>query len=446
MPSRVAKGRICSPRQESLLNDYALALARMIVRTSKLLDGEILDLLAKLFAAFPSGAATVTLPLGIRRAFESAAELTEYEYSGGSRNIESMTFNFGGNVQDAALFQRGTLDPEMWKQYPNQTGFNTRRQVSAYYDELAFLPPHSHQGGSQNLSDDAKIHVAELLNELAAPTEAGSDEEARNLSKVISKQINDLRKLNLDMTQGLLKARAEQEASFSKRQSELDESFQTRLEQIIEREAELERRREELNDREPQHERRRLREHLTARLQSTITEPPPTTGRRERYSHYLYLAAAAVFILISIQLSLSGEFRSTSGSAAFWALSAKSLVAGIVGAALTWAGLAGLRTSAVAAREYEQTIQRYAFDMDRASWVVETILQMNSVEKSEVPDEWLEAVCRDLFTSTDARAEEKRSLEAFAALFDATAKARLGTNGIEFEIDRKGARKLAHEG
>jgi hypothetical protein len=83
--------------------------------------------------------------------------------------------------------------------------------------------------------------------------------------------------------------------------------------------------------------------------------------------------------------------------------------------------------------------------MDRASWVVETILQMNSAEKSEVPDEWLEAVCRDLFVTTAQSREESRPLDAFAALFDATAKARIGTNGLEFEIDRKGAKKLAQE-
>jgi hypothetical protein len=70
---------------------------------------------------------------------------------------------------------------------------------------------------------------------------------------------------------------------------------------------------------------------------------------------------------------------------------------------------------------------------------------MNTSEKATVPDEWLENVCRDLFVNKERDSKEHRSLDAFAALFDATAKARIGTNGIEFEVDRKGARKLAHE-
>jgi hypothetical protein len=133
------------------------------------------------------------------------------------------------------------------------------------------------------------------------------------------------------------------------------------------------------------------------------------------------------------------------GSAAFWARTAKSVASGAVGAAFAWAGLSGLKASAIALREHEKSVERYAFDMDRASWVVETLLQMNFVEQAEVPNEWLEAVCRDLFVTSGHKAEESRSLEAFAALFDATAKARIGTNGIEFEVDRKGAKKLASE-
>ena len=129
----------------------------------------------------------------------------------------------------------------------------------------------------------------------------------------------------------------------------------------------------------------------------------------------------------------------------FWTASLKSLVAGIAGAAFAWARLSGMKNSAKSSREYEQQIQRYAFDMDRASWIVETILQMNSSEISQIPDEWLEAVCRDLFSSSGKKTEETNSLEAFAALFDATAKAKIGTSGIDFEIDRKGAKRIAAE-
>ncbi|HEX5183111.1 MAG TPA: hypothetical protein VFW19_08165 [Allosphingosinicella sp.] len=416
----------------------------MIVRTTKLPDKDLLALIAELFRRIPSGSASLTIGEGVTTTIKGIEDIDAYQFDTSGRLIESFNFHCQPQEPDTVAFHRGTTVAEQLAAHGIQAAFN-KVVPSAYFDELAFYPPRSRSGNYQPLSDQQRISVAQLLNSFAAPIDAASDDDARQLSKVVSKQIDDLRRLNLKMTEGLAEARQKDEEAFRARQVELDESFKVRLDQLTEKEAELEQRRRELNDREPQHERRRLREHLTARLQSTIAEPPPTTGRRERYSHYLYLIAAALFIGISLSLSLSTELGRASGSAAFWALSAKSLVAGAVGAALTWAGLSGLKSSAVSARQYEQAIQRYAFDMDRASWVVETILQMNSVEKSEVPDEWLEAVCRDLFVTTVQKPEDNRSLEAFAALFDATAKARIGTNGLEFEIDRKGAKKLAQD-
>lgn len=418
----------------------------MIVRTSKLDDADILEILGQLLVKFPDGQGTAILSEGVRRDFDEQADIDSYEFDRAARNIQSFSFSCQSQEPNTIQFKRGNSSTEFAAQHGEVQGF-TRRVPSAFYDELAFFEPGHRTGNHVPLSDDTKIWVSELINSYSAPTDSSSDDDARKLSKVVSKQIDDLRKLNLSMTKDLARARQEQDQAFSVRQLELDEKFNARLEDLVKRESDLERLRSELNDREPQHERRRLREHLTGRLQSTIAEPPQRATLREWYSNFLYLFVGLLFIAVSVGLAWKWDAGSTAdGSAAFWARSAKSLASGIAGAAFAWAGLSGVKATARAAREYEQQMQRYAFDMDRASWIVETILQMNAAETAQVPDEWLVSVCRDLFAVSGRKADEPRSLESFAALFDATAKARIGTSGVEFEIDRKGAKKLANEG
>ncbi len=228
-----------------------------------------------------------------------------------------------------------------------------------------------------------------------------------------------------------------------KKEEALEENYRKQNDLLQDEKAALESKRKELNDREPQHERRRLREHLTERLQTTISQPRVETGIIERRSNYFYLGTGLIFVIISAFFAYIADDTLNINSASFWAQTMKSVISGVAGAAFAWAGLSGLKTSATDTRKYEQNIQRYAFDMDRASWIVETILQMNSIEKSQLPDEWLEAVCQGLFISEDRKINETSSLEAFSALFDATASAKIGTNGIEFEVDKKGAKKLA---
>lgn len=414
----------------------------MIVRTPKLNDDDLLGIIEKLFDFFPEGSASVALANAVNRSFSDVDEIADYEFDRTQRNIQSFLFQCQSSEPDTVVFQRGVIDTDYARQQGDQTAF-AKRIPSAYYDELAFFPPRSRTGNYQVLADDKKVTVSELLGSFAAPTDVSSDEEARKLSKVVSKQINDLRKLNLDMTAGLAEARQKDQQDFTQRQKDLDDSFAERLQQLTIKEGELEQRRKELNDREPQHERRRLREHLTDQLRTVIAEPRIETQKNERSSSYFYILAGIFFVAVSIFFAMNADIKLTAGSAAFWAQTLKSFASGVAGAAFGWAGLSGLKAAALAAREYEQNVQRYAFDMDRASWVVETILQMNAIEKANVPDEWLEAVCRDLFSIGGKGSEETKPLEAFAALFDATAKARLGTNGLEFEIDRKGAKKLA---
>lgn len=419
----------------------------MIIRTRKLSDKNIVEFLRTLFSILPDVSVKGLYAGGVAFEVTDLTELTKIPQKSNERLVESFSATRASGQSDAVQFARGIT--ALTQTQHELVPFNRfrNRDPDAYFDELALFenPNRPHMQGYTAFSNNEKMQISREMGKFAAPIFTSDPTTATALGQMLDQNLADLQRVSIDFLERSAVSREQDEAAYRQREEALEAKFSRQNDDLETQKAELELRRTELNDREPQHERRRLREHLTARLQSTIAQPSKQTGQRERFSHYLYLIAATVFVILSAGLTVFQTPGAGAGSAAFWTLSIKSLLSGAAGAAFAWAGLSGLKATAIADRDYEQSIKRYAFDMDRASWIVETILQMNTSEKATVPDEWLENVCRDLFVNKERDSKEHRSLDAFAALFDATAKARIGTNGIEFEVDRKGARKLAHE-
>jgi hypothetical protein len=279
-------------------------------------------------------------------------------------------------------------------------------------------------------------------------TGSGADS---SIVDVLASHVEQLRELQLDFHQQQLNV----DDQLRQRRTELEAASDARLEeqrQYLEQDrAELERLRKELNDREPKHERRRLRENLTGDIKSLLQNPPQSAFLRKNYTYLSFVATGAFLIIISLFLTSDlARFLQAESSAyvvpnaAFIIQAIKSLAAGAGGGAFLWAGLNGMKKSEELARQIYDRLQRYSHDMDRASWIVETLLELNAVESAQVPDVWLEAVCSDLFVdAAGARSTQPDSLEALGALLDATARARVGTDGFQFELERPQARKLA---
>ncbi len=207
-----------------------------------------------------------------------------------------------------------------------------------------------------------------------------------------------------------------------------------------------------MHDREPQHERRRLREDLTKNIGKILTGESGNQEKAYR-SHWFFMVSGTCLIVVSLIFTLQLALAPTSAQPSvadatfsFWMTAIKGFAAGAAGVAFLWAGLSGLKRAEEAERAQSLRLQRYSHDMDRASWVVETILQLSSTESAKVPDVWLESVCNDLFKSDpDKASATPDSLEALGALLDATARAKIGTNGFEFELERKDAKRVAKQ-
>lgn len=415
-----------------------------IIKTTRLTDKTIMSLLLRILDVFPGAEVSVWLLGDTSLVFRKGDKVQSRIFTRASHSIRR--FDLIDTATNRMIrFGRGVVDVTHWSSSNRSDAaqvFMSRRVPSAIYDEIGFFRADPNRGEAA-LSIEQSTLLDRILSGYLVPTDASDDNSLMYANALAAKQIDDLRAINLEVVESLNRSREALEEEYRSLRDGLKGEQEAKSLLLKQEKEELDKWRSEINDREPQHERRRLREVLTSRIQDSLRNPDDNVIRRESSVYWLYLATGAAFILLSAGLTLNSEYGSQIGSAAFWAQSIKSLVAGFAGAAFTWAGLSGLKNAAIAAREHVRIIEKYSLDMDRASWIVETILQMNSVEKSEVPLTWLESACHGLFTGNRGDREEQRSLDAFAALFDATARAKIGTAGIEFEVDRRGAKRLA---
>ena len=94
----------------------------------------------------------------------------------------------------------------------------------------------------------------------------------------------------------------------------------------------------------------------------------------------------------------------------------------------------------------ERDHERYLYDIDRASWAIETVLEAQRREGDEppieIPNEWVQGVTRGLFTRSEARDPEETSLAAVGSLFNFAAEAELGPGGTKLKFNKPGLKAL----
>lgn len=90
-------------------------------------------------------------------------------------------------------------------------------------------------------------------------------------------------------------------------------------------------------------------------------------------------------------------------------------------------------------RNYE----RYGNDIARASYAIETIMETSEKGMTKVPDAWVESVCRNLFADEVGGDYGKIPNTASGMLLDLIYEAKLGAEGTEVTMRRRGFRRLS---
>lgn len=96
--------------------------------------------------------------------------------------------------------------------------------------------------------------------------------------------------------------------------------------------------------------------------------------------------------------------------------------------------------------ETARAIDQFNYDLVRASWVIETVLEVKHEHGGEIPQEWIEGVTRGLFNGAADGERLDDPYQALRALMGFTAGASFGPEGPKIELSRKDARKLSKAG
>jgi hypothetical protein len=91
----------------------------------------------------------------------------------------------------------------------------------------------------------------------------------------------------------------------------------------------------------------------------------------------------------------------------------------------------------------QQELQRYGMDINRASWVIETAMEMTTKEGATLPETWIEGACRGLFAPPDHMPGEVSPLAALSVLMGLAPNVSVGKDGANIEFSGKSAKKMA---
>lgn len=96
--------------------------------------------------------------------------------------------------------------------------------------------------------------------------------------------------------------------------------------------------------------------------------------------------------------------------------------------------------------EEEIMLRKFQLDIDRSSWIVETVLESVSQHDHQLPTELILKFSNNLFSFKE---EQKNSLkhpadELASALFGSASKAKLNIGGNEIELDKKSIKELGN--
>ncbi|WP_342068917.1 hypothetical protein [Yoonia algicola] len=424
-------------------------------RVYKIDDATVVGLFASLADLFPEHptSARFTVLQGLNYDLKEASAL---EGLTGIYSFQAASFSvkLGSNRQISVGFRRSLRQAQ-----------TNQLEPSARYDEFDI----SFGGGDGAFWEDNKELVSDVARlvsalDIAPPHARDTDDET-----VLHELMRGISSTHRQMLGGLDKAVKDANDRRSELEREADERDKARQEKHEEALAALAKEREQLQLQSYRSERRRIMQEITnAKALERRHGLAPTGSARARWAVFyaaillglisffityqsLALLGADEALAQGIIASLPAEFGTAevvqSVDAALgttnWYLIIRSIFSSLVGIgafayAASW--LRSFYDSEVAAA---RSIDKYNYDLIRASWIIETVLEVKQEHDSVVPNHWIEGVTRGLFTETGSQSTTDESVQALKALLGFTASASFGPEGPKVELNRRNAKKLS---
>ena len=224
----------------------------------------------------------------------------------------------------------------------------------------------------------------------------------------------------------------------------LEGKYEERSAAVDARAQELEELRRDLDDRSARHARRQQSRDLQQKISKRSVKFALTSGtRRKRYSiHVIFVLLLGMSVSL-IARSLLVPVTATEG-VALW-LELGRLPLGMLGFALT--SVFYIRWNDQWFRQHanqEFRLQQLAFDVDRAGYAVEMLMEWQEEKDSEMPAMMLDRLTTGLFTDQTTEARVRHPTEdVTSALLKASSGVRVGVPGVgEATLTGRGVRKL----
>jgi hypothetical protein len=248
--------------------------------------------------------------------------------------------------------------------------------------------------------------------------------------------------------------RKSMEQELSKKKTELD-SIKEKIEaEHAETMATLEERSKSLDDRSHMHVRRELRERISSSLRERLLRPniPKSVSYIRIWISLVcfvglivsgFISVSSVTEISNILTGLGNQDIKMSMQTILIATAAKGALSSIVFVTILFYFLNWLRRIHDGDVRVERDLERYRYDLDRATWAIETVLEIQNRDGGTVPDTWLDSVTRSMFARGPDRSHDGEPLDALGQLLNMTAEAEIGVQGTKFRFGRRDLKNIA---
>ncbi len=235
------------------------------------------------------------------------------------------------------------------------------------------------------------------------------------------------------------------EAELKTQRDALQSEHEKQIAEIVKERKDLGEYRKSIDDRAYTFARREDRARITEAINTRLSTPglSKTTLSQRRNVHRLL---GTLFAILAIAALLTGYELSTIDAVAekYWIMLARlsilsSASIGVAIYAIQWARKIYFEDARV-----ERDLELYSYDLNRASWVIETILEAKKENGDMPPETWIGGACNNLFGASQKTESEDSAMDAFSDLLRVAAKARVGTDGVNLEFSNSGAKKIAN--
>ncbi|WP_027665690.1 hypothetical protein [Rhizobium leguminosarum] len=379
--------------------------------------------------------------------------------------------------------------------------FITRAVYKAPDGALNVQIPRTHAGHASAYYDDITLHIEPsrgattdqifLVNEIIENNvKLISPQSIRNPSDeltVLQTEIAGLADLHQKMVADTSELRNKLESDYTEQRSMLEQRRTRVLEELAEAErasadrisadeAKLAERIAQVDASDHMFARRKLREDITLEVRESLARPVSSTqslyklllvtlGSMAAIGGCAYLAFESFGSFISLAASSSvnvADLLARAGAQAanvqmpstvprdntylLWLMAIRGFLLSGVAIGFTYYLVSMFRTSYDEDIRSLRELQRYGMDINRASWVIETAMEMTTKEGAALPERWIEGATAGLFQVSSNKESEVTSLSALGAVMGLGPEVSVGPEGAHFKLSPKAARKAAADG